>query len=340
MDEQSIQAKKGEITFRRMLSRQETGDEICEPEVFSAEEIIPVLAQSIEETRQVITDLQARGIGLVPFLELGAERGHRGYCLVNEFDAPGVVFDLSFDALSFGERLQTAFDYDTPPLRICGDAYNLPFRSDSFPFVFCFATLHHFPDPVPIVAEAVRVLQDGGYFYFSREPTRGTLTVTLWTRRGHKLSRVEQWLSKLGILGFISEGGGVEREYGILENTFRLETWTGMHTFFESLEMQVNKTLKLRFDPTRDSFKRRWAKRLGGVTTGLGRAHKPNPPVVASGLMEMLRCPTCRQDTSELKWHVPEQSLICAACGTIYPQHHGIFILMDAEQRQKLYPDL
>ncbi len=339
-DQQSIEAQKGEIAFRRMLSRQETENKVYDPDVFSAEEIISFLRQGIEETRRVFKELQLRGVKTTPFLELGAERGHRSACLVNEFAAQGTAFDLSLDALSYGEHLQTEFQYTDLPMRVCGDAYNLPFRSNVFPFVFCFATLHHLPDPAPIVKEAVRVLQNDGYFYFNREPTRGTLAVTLWTRRGHKLSRIEQALNRLGILGFISEGGGVEREYGILENTFSLDTWVNLKAFFTHLEMQANRTLKIRFDAAETSFKRRLAQWVGGVTSGLGHVSKPTPPVPTGDWISMLRCPTCRKDASGLSWRTQGQTLECNVCKTLYLQRNGVFVLLDAQQKQTLYPDL
>ncbi len=339
-DQQGIEAQKGEIAFRRMMSRQETENKIYDPDVFSAEEIIAFLKQGLEETRRVFTGLHARGVKTTPFLELGAERGHRSACLVNEFAAQGTAFDLSLDALSYGAHLQAEFRYKDLPMRVCGDVYNLPFRSDVFPFVFCFATLHHLPDPAVIVKEAVRVLQNDGYFYFDREPTRGMLAVTLWTRRGHKLSPFEKILNRLGILGFISEGGGVEREYGILENTFALDTWTNLKGFFTRLEMQVNRTLKIRFDATSTSFTHRFAQWVGGVTSGLGHVSKPTPPVTATEWVDMLRCPTCRKDSSGLHWRTQGQTLECDVCKTRYPQQNGVFVLLDAQQQQTLYPDL
>jgi SAM-dependent methyltransferase len=338
---QDVRAKRGEITFRRTLSEQELGDEICIPEAFSREEIMSVLADSMEETRRAFNQLVARPISISPFLELGAERGDRSFFLCNEFGAQGFAFDLSLDALQFGDRFIEEFGFSEVPFRICGDAYSLPFRGNSFPFVFCFATLHHFPDPLPIVQEALRVLQDGGYFYFDREPTRGRIAIRLWTRHGYKLSRVETLLKQLGILGFVSEGGGMEREYGILENTFPLETWVGLTTLFDKAEMQVNQTLKIQFDPSQFSVKQRLGQVVGGVTSGLCRVKKDEPPLSVNDWTQMLRCPTCSTSEREsgLTLLPSGKGLQCVHCGITYPQHNGVLLLLPQDLQQKLYPD-
>lgn len=338
---QDIQAKRGEIAFRRVLSEQELGDEIHIPEAFSREEIMSVLADSMEETYRVFNRLVTRPIPISPFLELGAERGDRSFSLCNEFGAQGFAFDLSLDALQFGDRFVEELGFTEAPLRICGDAYNLPFRSNSFPFVFCFATLHHFPDPLPVVREVLRVLQDGGYFYFDREPTRGRLAVRLWMRRGYKLSCVEALLNRLGILGFISEGGEIEREYGILENTFPLETWVKLTALFSQTEMQVNRALKIQFDSSQFSFKQWLGRVLGGVTSALCLARKDELPLSVDHWVQRLRCPTCSTDKKEfgLKLLRSDEGLQCVHCGTVYPRCNGVLLLLPKDLRQELYPN-
>jgi SAM-dependent methyltransferase len=339
-EQQSIETKKGEIRFRRELSRQQLAGEARIPESFSEDEIIPVLAGNIEETRRVLGKLSAQQVRVSPFLELGAERGERSY-LLRDSGAFGFAFDLSLDALLFGERLGAAFGLTDSPFRICGDAYNLPFRSNTLAFVLCFATLHHFPDPLPIVQEAIRVLQDGGHFYFDREPARGRLTIRLWTRYGHRLSRFESLLNRLGVLGFVSEGGGLEREYGILEKDFPLETWTDLATLFDRVEMRVNKTLKIRFDPMQPSLERMIARLVGGVTSGLCHVRGDAPPVPVDDWIEMLRCPNCSGDDGEfgLKLLAPGKGMQCENCKTIYPEHDGVFLLLNRELQHALYPD-
>lgn len=46
--------------------------------------------------------------------------------------------------------------------RVCGDAFRLPFRDQSFDAVFHQGLLEHFRDPGPLLAENARVLRRGG----------------------------------------------------------------------------------------------------------------------------------------------------------------------------------
>jgi SAM-dependent methyltransferase len=341
---QDLETKQGEIEFRRLLAQQEHGDEICIPEAFSAAEIIPVLRESMDETRVMLRELAARGVELSPFLEIGAERGHRSYLLCNEYAAEGFAFDLSWDALRFGERLVAEFGFTSAPHRICGDAYHLPFRSHQFPFVFCFATLHHFPDPAPVMQELIRVLRDGAFFYFGGEPTRGRLALNLWSRQGHKLSPVESLLQKLGILGFISEGGDLERQYGISENTFPLSTWLKLVEPFYSVAMAVNRKLKLHFDPHRPSWRRWFSRGVGGVTSGLCRVRKEVEPLDLTDWVSRLRCPTCSTSAQDFPLELRSiddgeetPRLVCEHCGIAYPKCDHVWMLLPRELLEALY---
>ncbi len=339
--EQSIETKRGEIKFRRKLSQQELGRGISIPGTFSSDEVLAFLLDSMDETRWVFDDLVDRSVHISPFVEIGAERGQRSYLLSNEFAAHGFALDLSMDALQYGDRLARDLSLPNAPLRICGDASNLPFRNNSFPFVFCFATLHHFPNPAPVIQEAIRILQDGGHFYFGREPTRGLLAVSLWTRYGHRLSKAEQLLDRIGVLGFVSTGGGLEREYGILENTFPLETWIEATQQFDEVEMTVNRTLRITFNPIRSSLRRWLGRILGGVTSALCRVRKDEPSLEITDWVQRLRCPTCSNEQRESKLELlpGTQGLKCTHCGTEYPQHNGVLLLLSKALQEELYSD-
>src|SRR6185295_4716470 len=63
---------------------------------------------------------------LSPFLEIGANAGHSSYMLANEFGADGFALDLSADSLRHGLAVQDAWGLERAPVRIAGDAANLP----------------------------------------------------------------------------------------------------------------------------------------------------------------------------------------------------------------------
>lgn len=50
-------------------------------------------------------------------------------------------------------------------LKVCGDAYKLPFKDGIFDKVICISTLHHLREPEAILLEVKRVLKPKGIFY-------------------------------------------------------------------------------------------------------------------------------------------------------------------------------
>src|SRR3990172_5419967 len=92
---QSAHMQQGEIAFSRMLRQQELSEMIHHPEILIVDEIMPVLADRIEETRKVFAALSARPITLAPFLELGTEQAQRSLAVRNEFDKRSFAIDLS-----------------------------------------------------------------------------------------------------------------------------------------------------------------------------------------------------------------------------------------------------
>src|SRR6476620_2441666 len=83
---------------------------------------------------------------LTPFLEIGANAGHSSYMLANEFGAQGFALDLSADSLRHGRALMDAWHLDRAPIRLAGDAANLPFADESLRFVCAFRMLSQFMD--------------------------------------------------------------------------------------------------------------------------------------------------------------------------------------------------
>src|SRR5205085_1456697 len=48
---------------------------------------------------------------------------------------------------------------------VCADALHLPFKDNSFDFVFCRYVLHHIPNAVAALHEMKRVCKDGGIVF-------------------------------------------------------------------------------------------------------------------------------------------------------------------------------
>ena len=140
---QTLQNKKGEIDFRKKLAEQIQTNSTCITGQPTQEEYISILKQRVDDTRSIFKKLQEKGIPLSPFLEIGAERGQRSMLLVNELNASGFMSDISYESLESAHLFKKPFRFKKMPTPICCDAYNLPFKTGSIPFIFCFQTLHH-----------------------------------------------------------------------------------------------------------------------------------------------------------------------------------------------------
>jgi SAM-dependent methyltransferase len=57
-----------------------------------------------------------------------------------------------------------------PSIFAQADAINLPFSSNSFPFIFCASLIEHIPEPSQLLAQIRRVLTPGGLAYLSFPP--------------------------------------------------------------------------------------------------------------------------------------------------------------------------
>src|SRR5215469_6186272 len=78
---------------------------------------------------------------MTPFLEIGANAGHSSYMLANEFGASGFALDISADSLRYGVTLKDRWRLSRAPIRVAGDAVNLPFADGSLRFVLAFQML-------------------------------------------------------------------------------------------------------------------------------------------------------------------------------------------------------
>src|SRR3954447_14205400 len=100
--------------------------------------------------------------------------------LANEFGAEGFALDISSDALRYGVTLMDRWKLSRAPVRVAGDAINLPFKDGSLRLVLTFQTLSQFMNLENVFSEVKRVLAPGGIFLFAEEPVLRLLSLRLY----------------------------------------------------------------------------------------------------------------------------------------------------------------
>jgi SAM-dependent methyltransferase/uncharacterized protein YbaR (Trm112 family) len=339
---------KGEIAFRAKLAVQHVSGEVLLPEYYQKAEHDRILQDRVEATQRKMQELATLGVTLSPFLELGAERGQRSLVLTNDLGATGIAVDISYHQLKSMEHFAKLFNRPKLPLRICCDANHLPFRSNSFPFIFGYEFLHHFPSLDPIVREIHRVAA-GGHFYFDEEPFRRALKLALYRQRSKIYS--ERTLRKHRYLrlveSFISEAPCDEVEHGVIENEkISLTEWVTALSVFDQRDLdlvsldRVRSKLgdRLRLDNVLNYL-------LGGIIGGLCRKVLDSTVARPVELRDTLACPDCM--TRKPAATLDGRSLVevrggyqCTECGFTYPCRDGIIFLLPPAELQQLYPEL
>ena len=160
---QSFSVKRAQVEFHNFAS-------LGEPE-----RNLTIYAQENVRRGTVIRNhLEFIG-AMTPFLEIGANAGHSSYMLANEFGASGFALDLSADSLRHGRALMDAWQLERAPVRLAGDAANLPFADGSLRLVCAFQMLSQFMDIESVFREAARVLAPGGVFLFAASSYGSTM---------------------------------------------------------------------------------------------------------------------------------------------------------------------
>ena len=213
-----------------------------------------------------------------PFLEIGANAGHSSYMFANEFGADGFALDLSADSLRHGRALQDLWGLARAPIRVAGDAANLPFADGSLRMVCAFQMLSQFMDIESVFREVSRVLAPGGIFLFAEEPLKRLLSLRLY--RCPYYETMKPWERRLydwGLLGYLVRdviGAHQEESFGIRQNhTMGLKDWHALvEKYFVAHEYEVfvpergwgeriMKRAAIRLDPNRSEWR---AARLAG----------------------------------------------------------------------------
>jgi len=341
---QTIANKKGEVEFRKKLAVQFEGKTRVYEGQPTGEEYLQIIRDRLKAYTTYFKDLESKKIPLGPYLEIGAGLGQAAMFLENKFNAHGFTSDISLETLKLGDKYLKLLDYKKMPIRICCDLYNLPFLSGSIPFVFTFQTLHHLPDPLPVLKEIKRVLTQGGYFYFNEEPIAQVFNLNLW-RRDRNLKWFEKILKVFVVLHFISRIGKSETEHDILEEAFSLSVWEKALSIFPKARLTIK---VFPFGPTitlEKTNKTGWIKPpfwkrillqiLGGGIEALCQQENSKKYTLPKNLYELLACPNCA-NKPQLKLN-NNQTLSCSTCLTEYKKTNGIFTLLSNYQKKELY---
>jgi ubiquinone/menaquinone biosynthesis C-methylase UbiE len=339
MEAQSLAVKRAEVEFHNFAS-------LGEPE----RAIAHYAEQNIR--RGAVIRNHLRFIGeMTPFLEIGSNVGHTSYMLANEFGASGFALDISADSLRYGAALKDRWRLSRSPIRVAGDAVNLPFADGSLRFVMAFQMLSQFMNMESVFLEVKRVLAPGGTFLFAEEPLKRLLSLRLY--RCPYYNTMKPWERKLydwGLLGYLVRdviGARQEESFGIRQNhTMGLSDWRRLiqkHFVDAEYEMfvpergwgeRVMKRAATRLDPYRSEW--RAAHLLGGTLAAVCRVggEAPRVPFDAAEFETQLRCPDCHgsltRDTGD--------TLHCTRCDYQASNEGGVYNLLPSGDRAELYP--
>lgn len=286
---------------------------------------------------------------MTPFLEIGSNAGHTSYMLCNEFGADGFALDISADSLRHGIALMDAWGLAKAPVRVAGDALNLPFADGSLRVVLAFQMLSQFMDIESVFLEVKRVLAPGGVFIFAEEPMRRKLSLRLY--RCPYWETMKPWERKLyewGLLGYLVRdviGAHQEESFGIRQNhRMELRDWHRLitkHFGEHEFEMfvpergwgeRVVKKLARRID----KYGSDWvgARLLGGTLAAVCRKHGAADVDPEAAFATRLRCPDC---SAGLRLDVAE-TLRCEVCNYAAPNEGGVYNLLRSVDKKELYP--
>ena len=336
---QTFAVKRAEVEFHNFAS-------LGEPE----RAIAHYAEQNVRRGAVIRNHLEFIG-EMTPFLEIGSNVGHSSYMLANEFGADGFALDISADSLRYGVALQDRWQLERAPVRVAGDALNLPFADGSLSLVMAFQMLSQFMDIDSVFGEVKRVLAPGGVFLFAEEPLKRLLTLRLY--RCPYYDTMKPWERKLhewGLLGYLVRdviGAHQEESFGIRQNhTMGLKEWHELiHRHFAEAEYQifvpergwgerVVKRAAISMDPHHSEW--RAARLLGGTLAAVCRKAGTRAPAGFDprDFQQLLRCPDCHQ---RLRC-APDDVLECTACDYRAANGGGVYNLLPSRERAELYP--
>ncbi|HEY3353247.1 MAG TPA: class I SAM-dependent methyltransferase [Polyangia bacterium] len=343
MERQGLQHQRGEIEFRRKLYAQQVENSKVFEDEFDGATIERILLERMGKTLVQMSGVKARGIATSPYVEIGAERCQRSLVMENELGLTGAAVDISYEMLRSAAHYGRVFNKSRMPLRICCDVNNLPFASGSIPFVFCYETLHHFPDPAPVTREIERTLAPGGSFFFEEEPYKRLLHVGLY-RTGHMYAQEQlaRSMPRRILDRFFAIRSCNETEHGVIENEdIALDDWRRALECFGERDVRVRTIPGIEGGLFEPGLKpgRALATLLGGNVSGTCRK-LGDVATTRLAISETLICPSCRQAGTEARLDLQPGGASCCTCGKRYPSVDEILFLFAYDTFEQLYPDV
>ncbi len=343
MKKQLVKNQQGEIEFRKKLYQQQVKNQSFFSDEFDTKGIESILSERMTKTLDIMTNLKSRNFIQSPYIEIGAERCQRSLIMENDCNFNGAAVDISFDMLKSCEYYSKRFNKSKLPLRICCDVNNLPFLSNSISFAFCFETLHHFPEPFPVMKELSRVVRNGGTFLFEEEPFKQELHFNLYksskiySLEYNRRSKLKKILDR-----FFAIANNNEIDHGIIENDkVSLNKWKKAISCFNEKDVTLSTAFNFKIDLFRPTSKFKYflAFLLGGNISGIckkaGKADFSDKMI-----QDILICPNCCLHDKEILLHNDTSNLTCRICNRNYPIVEGVLFLLAYDKFEILYPEI
>ncbi len=345
MKKQQLENQKGEIEFRKKLYLQQINNEKIFSNEFDSQGIEQILLDRMNHTLNQMLSLKSIDVAKAPFIEIGAERTQRTLVMENHlgFNSGGAAVDISYEMLKSGNFYKERFKKEKSSLKICCDANNLPFLSNSIPFVFCYETLHHFPEPTPIINEIHRVLSKGGHLYFDEEPFTQKLHFNLYNSNNiYSNEFINRSFLKKVIDKFFAKRVCNEVEHGIIENDdIPIKLWKNVLSIFEKSQVTLSPINKIQVDMCKPKSRILYfiAYLLGGNIRAIC---KKEGNYIEQNLKidELLICPDCQQNNNEIKLTLVQDFYYCKNCNKKYPIIDNVAFLFNYKKMKELYPEI
>jgi SAM-dependent methyltransferase len=287
----------------------------------------------------MLTDLKwlnQKGVLFSPFLEIGAGSVQRSAALINNYPVLGAATDISQNSLQDAPVVLSMLNYDRSPLLICCDAHHIPFLPNSFKFVFAYQALHHFENPVPVLAECYRVLAKDGHIFFNEEPMDSSFRRLLRGKRllSHPPTKMQKLGHKLGVEKLFWDDGTLERSLGMIEARYDLDLWREALKPFTIIDIMVNNKLRIHSDLQKPILNSLLSGFIGGNVKGL--CIKKDGEVIKHDFRERLMCLDCN---STHITPINDAQISCKNCNRIYPVSVGVIRMLPKQLERELYPE-